>query len=228
MRRSHLVFGGLGAAVLSVAATVPAQATITQISSAADLGSATTVDWAIFGPVPSTVSTFAEEQVGPLSVHINTASGQLNLETGSTVGGFLPADTLLSQLPGNLSDPIQVGFSAPVRGVGTQIESLLSGPFTGIMDLFDTSGTLLGEVTVDATTTTDSDGSAPFIGAISDSEDISFVTFAVNNGNPTFPEAGDVAINALLFEAPVPEPATLALFGAALAGLGAIRGRKGR
>src|SRR5271154_5601191 len=94
----------LVAAVLSCFVASNAQATITQISSAAALGSALDVNFDIFGAVPSTISTFASATTGGLGIGINTASGTLNLEKGSAVGGFLPTQTLLSQLPGNLSD----------------------------------------------------------------------------------------------------------------------------
>lgn len=212
------------ALLLVLSSTSLAEAGVVQITSASQLGAYDTVDWATFGSVPGGVSTYAQEPSGSEIVDINTASGELALAPGSAVGGFLPTDTLLSQLPGNLSDPILVGFSTPVSGVGAQIESLLSGPFTGQMDVFDTGGTLLGEITVDATTTTVDDGSAPFIGAISTASDISYVIFSVNNGNPLFPKAGDVAINGLDFA--VPEPFTLSLFGAGILGAGAIRRRK--
>jgi hypothetical protein len=203
-----------------------AEASITQISSAAALGSALDVNWSVFGSVPGNVSTFAQETVGPLTVHINTASGELALDKGSAVGGFLASNTLLAQEPGDLSDPVLVGFSAPVRGVGTQIESLLPGGFTGIMDLFDAADDLLGEITINATTTSLADGSAPFIGAISDSADIDFVIFSVDNGNPNFPKAGDVAINDMLVA--VPEPATATLLGFVTLGLLGAARRRGR
>jgi hypothetical protein len=185
-----------------------------------------TVDFDIFGAVPSTVSTFASAPVGALTVDINTASGTLDLEPGSAVGGFLPTDTLLSQLPGNLSDPILVGFSVPVQGVGTQIESLLPGAFTGILDLYGAADNFLGEVTVNASTTSASDGSAPFIGAISSSADIAYVVFSVDNGNPSFPKAGDVAINDLSIA--VPEPSSLVALVTALGGLFGIAMLRGR
>src|ERR1043165_1252240 len=107
------------AALLILGRAAAADAGIVQISNASQLGAFDTVDWSIFGPVPSTVSTFAPASVGSMTAQINTAAGQLTLEPGSTVGGFLTTDTLLSQLPGNLSDPVLVGFSTPVRGVGT-------------------------------------------------------------------------------------------------------------
>lgn len=212
------------AALLILGSAAAADAGIVQINNASQLGAFDTVDWGIFGTVPSTVSTFAQAPVGSMTVHINTAAGALNLEPGSAVGGFLTTDTLLSQLPGNLSDPVLVGFSTPVRGVGTQIESLLPGAFTGFMDLYGLGNTFLGEVSVSGTTTSANDGSAPFIGAISTSFDIDHVIFSVYNGNPQFPHAGDVAINALDFA--VPEPVTLSIFGVGLAGAFVARRRK--
>ena len=224
MRHDRLVLGLVGAAAMLCGLASTAEAGIVQVFNAGQLGNTTTVNWDIFGPVPGSVSTFAQEPVGSLIVHINTASGLLNLDTGSSVGGFSPSDNLLAQVPGNLSDLILVGFSQPVQGIGTQIESLLPGAYTGIMDLYGTGGNLLDEITVSANTTAASDGSAPFIGALSSSADIDYAIFSVDNGNPSFPKAGDVAINAL--DVAVPEPLTLSLFGAGFIGVSALGRRK--
>jgi hypothetical protein len=223
MRHNRFVLSLVGAAALLCGLASTAQAGIVQVFNAGQLGTTTTVNWDIVGPVPGSVSTYAQAPVGSLIVHINTASGLLNLDTGSTVGGFLPSDNLLAQVPGDLSDLILVGFSQPVRGIGTQIESLLPGHYTGIMDLYNSGGNLLDEITVSANTTAASDGSAPFIGALSSSADIDYAIFSVNNGNPNFPKAGDVAINAL--DVVVPEPLTLSLFGAGFIGITAMRRR---
>ena len=224
MRHDRLVLGLIGAAAMLCGLASTAQAGIIQVFNAGQLGNTTTINWDIFGPVPGSVSTYAQEPVGSLIVHINTASGLLNLDTGSSVGGFLPSDNLLAQVPGDLSDLILVGFSQPVQGIGTQIESLLPGAFTGIMDLYGTGGNLLDEITVSANTTAASDGSAPFIGALSSSANIDYAIFSVNNGNSSFPKAGDVAINAL--DVAVPEPLTLSLFGAGIIAVAAMRRRK--
>jgi hypothetical protein len=223
MRHNRFALGLIGAATVLCGLASTAEAGIIQVSNAGQLGNTITVNWDVFGPVPGSVSTYAQEPVGPLIVHINTADGLLSLDTGSSVGGFLPSDNLLAQFPGDLSDLILVGFSQPVQGIGTQIESLLPGPFTGIMDLFDSGGSLLDEITVSANTTNVSDGSAPFIGALSSSANIDYAIFSVDNGNPSFPKAGDVAINAL--SVAVPEPLTLSLFIAGLIGLTAMRRR---
>jgi hypothetical protein len=74
---------------------------------------------------------------------------------------------------------------------------------------------LLGEVTEDGLANNTADNSAIFIGIGSDDAPISKLEFSLDSPNSLL---GDFAINQLAF-APVPEPASLVLFGVGTVGL---------
>lgn len=222
MSRLRILALALPVLALAASFTSASQAAIIPVTSRTSLGGNLTVDWGIFGLPGTAISTYAAAPVPPLVVHINTASGTLfrHQEGLDFTGIFMPGDQLLSQSSSNLSDPILVGFDQPVAAVGAQVQALPGGVFTGIMDVFDPSGTLLGEVTAPGNNTGTADGSAPFVGAISTSADIGFVVFSAARGNPLFPKEGDVAVNAVSVFYPVPEPASAGLLAVALLGLG--------
>ncbi|HEV2677184.1 MAG TPA: PEP-CTERM sorting domain-containing protein [Aliidongia sp.] len=227
MRFHTLMLAALATAGSICAA--PAMAGIIADTSRAQLNANNTVAWSAFGADGSTLSTPVFEPVGSESVHVASSSGQLLINQQGTTwnGNFANGDSVLFQP--NDSDSFIVGFSTPVSAVGTQIESDTFGAFTGYMDFWSTTNVLLGEVSVSGNSSSAGDNSAVFIGGQSSAADISYVTFLVNVGNPSFPKQGDLGINQLDFTTngtSVPEPLSLALFGAGLGGLGLLRHRR--
>jgi hypothetical protein len=152
-----------------------ASAAITQETSAAGIGANNSIDWSIYGPPGATVSTPEFMTVGPETVSPASSSGTVQILKEGTdfTGIFSPGDNLMDQ-PFQ-SDSTIVSFSSPVLGVGTHIQSGLSGAFTAYMELFDSANTLLGTVSVTGNNTGAEDGSAPYIGALSDTADISYI-----------------------------------------------------
>lgn len=170
------------------------------------------------GPIfPQMVTLIDHTPTGPLA--LDPASPGTVTATDSAPGATSPG---LSGSP-TFNGPISVLFSVPVAGVGLKGGSFDTVNSTTI-EAYDGNGAVLGRIT---NTTTgfelygiaDSGGASVIKGLslfITGSELIGFQIDDV-----TF-EAGDV-VN----PTPVPEPATLVLFGSGLAGLLAVaRGRK--
>jgi len=216
----------LGLVAFSVSSFVarPAHAALIQVGSRAAVGANLTVNWGVFGPAGTALSCFCSAPVGPIDVHINGSSGTLNRFDEGTdyTGNFAIGDQLLSQP--FLSDVMTVGFSAPVRGFGTQIQPLdFTGAFTAYVAVL-TNDSLNQTFMVTGNSTTAENNSAPFIGVTSTLADIIGMQFLVDIGNPSFPREGALAINRM--DVKVPEPLTLSLFSVGLAGIGAMRRRK--
>lgn len=104
-----------------------------------------------------------------------------------------------------------VGFSSPVSAVGTQIQPLdFLGAFTGFMSVFTNDGQD-ATISVAGTSTTAEDNSAPFLGVVSGTRDITGVSFFADIGSSTFPRYGSVSINRLDVRTAVPEPGSALL-----------------
>jgi len=222
MRLASLV----SAAALAVSFAAPASASILVYTSRAAfdaLGPFTPVDWSVYGPAGTSISTPEFRTVGPITVGVASSEGVLSRHDEGTdyTGDFAPGDHLLTDA-GSESDSFIVSFGAPVRGFGTQVEpDYLTGAWTGTVKLYDAGSTVIGTIAIAGARGTAEDNSAPFFGFVSSLDDISFATFVVDQTPINLPPAGAVAINTMdVLEAPVPESSSLSIAGAALLGLG--------
>lgn len=224
--------------VAAVAACVAllgsADATIVITSSRADFAHypiATTIDWGIFGPAGTLISTPDARMAGPIMVGVGSSEGVLSRHDEGTdfSGDFAAGDHLLTDA-GSQSDSFIVRFGNPIAGFGTQIESdALTGAWTGSIDLYDVSNTLISHVVIGGTRGAAADDTAPFVGILSDAGNISYALFWVDNP-AVFPgKSGSLAINRMDVVAGVPEApaAVLALGGLLLLGTRRFSGSAG-
>jgi len=126
-------------------------------------------------------------------------------------GNFSPGDELIfNSLFGT---PIIMEFDQPVFGVGANIQGSFFGRFTGVIEVFDMDGTLIERFSREGESNDNADGSAIFIGIVSDTP-IARATFAVDT---------EIAIN-MVGLVTIPAPSSLTLL--AVGGL-ACRRRRG-
>jgi len=213
---------GMIALLLASGVSQPAEAAFVQYASRATfdaLGPFVAVDWGIFGPTGTNISTPDSRIVGGITVGVGSSQGQLfRLDEGSGfTGTFAIGDHLLAD-GGSQSDTFIVRFGAPVWGFGTQIDAhYISGLFTGNIDVYSAANALLYTANFSGDNTLAQDNSAPFVGVTSSLKDISYARFFVDQTDPALPaKAGALAINRL--DVRVPEPSTFALLASAILG----------
>ena len=234
---SYRSIGMMSLCLLAVFATVdltrPANAGLVVVNSRSAfdaMGAFVPVDWGVFGPAGTLISTPASQTVGPITVGVASSQGVLARHDEGTdyLGDFAIGDRLLTD-GGSESDSFIVSFAAPVSGFGTQIEPhYIRGPFTGSIDVFSPVDVLLGTIPISGTATNAEDNSAPFFGIVSTTgADIGFASFIVDQPLPLLP-AGAVAINRLDVLLGVPEPSSLAVVALGMAGIFGFRRVRGR
>ena len=153
---------------------------------------------------------------------------QAGPDCGTFRANFAPCEALL--LSANSYDPatvISVSFAQAVAGGGAAFSSATwYGPFTATIAAYDAEGALLETWSLPGTTTGDADGSAPFLGVRRGQADIARLDFSGITpylGENRFVAIGTVEI--LGGTPPIPEPSTLLLMAAGLAGV-ALRRRQ--
>lgn len=221
MRLPRIAFAAAVSTLCAVTVARPAEAGLMVYSSRAAfdaLGPTVSIDWGVYGPAGTSISTPEFETIDGLTFHGASSEGILDRHDEGTdyTGDFAPGDHLLTE-SGSLSDTFIVGFdSAAVRGFGMQVEPFsASGAWTGRIDVFTPGDVLLGSIAIGGDKTGSEDNSAPFYGIVSDGADIGYAYFWIDQTDPNLPsEAGDIAINTT--DVLVPEPSSLAMAGAAL------------
>lgn len=143
----------------------------------------------------------------------NFVVGQNVLYSGDTNNPFAGASA------------ITVTFNTSVAGLGLQISSNFYGAFTASLQVFN-GATSLGLFNVSGVMDGSENGNAPFLGALSDSSNITRAVFTLTSNT-----GAGFGVNRLLTTdtgaAPaVPEPATLSLV--AIGALGAFAARRRR
>ena len=185
-----------------------AVAGVIQVGSQAALGANDEILWSQLGVEFTSIASPADVvSTGGLSATVTDSNGNMERRDQGTswVGGFPNGATLLWNAG---AGTLTIDFDQAVMGFGALISSDNFGDFTAQVLL----GGGLGTFSVNGNNISN----IPYLGVLSDAADITSVTFSnITNGE-------SFAIGNLDLKT-VPEPATLALMGLGLAGLGLSR-----
>jgi hypothetical protein len=250
-----MVAGGLLLAASAANATV---ATYTSASAYNNFGGLGTigisdpVDWGQFSLAQGN-GTVNNSSVSNNSV-MNTSNGEKVTATNGNAQGFtVYTNGLTTGLPSTRWDgdfangtnvlstqatSITLSFNGAITGFGIDAQTSLAGAYGFTIQAYNSSNVLLGTASASGTSTgrTSSNfGSAAFAGLTSTAGDISYVVITATGPNTG---SGFAIDTSLIYHfannhtsgggSQTPEPGTLALLGAGLAALGAVRRRRNR
>jgi hypothetical protein len=213
--------------MLAVCAIGVQAGAITGVGSRGALGANDLLQWGVTADdFTAVTSPYARTSTGGVGVSAVLAGGfTIFVQNGTAfTSNFTDGEILLTAFDinnGSINGPVTINFNTAVRGVGFNIVNLNTGAFTGTMQFFGAGNVLFGTVNVNGTSSFANDGSAPFLGGTSSLRDITRVVVSVSDS------AGSTALainqmSLLTTDPPgggeIPEPSTITLFGAALAG----------
>jgi PEP-CTERM motif len=214
--------------------------TVDFVNQRAALGGNDIIDWGTLGnaepfkQLPNSFSIQSENGLG-VSVSVPSFFGSPQplvfqtlpvpgIETNFAIGDRILFTGLSDVLfpPMTNTALLTVKFDKPVKAAGTQLAlATTRKPYNAIASAFDSDNNLLGTFSTIATSSTEEDNSAVFLGISSDTANISRLVFRTSEANVPF------GINALSFVT-VPEPgSTFALLAIAL-GAGLALKRKSK
>lgn len=213
-----------------------ANATLIQVGSAGALGANDFFDWGQVRVLDGAGNAVA--QASPQNVTSNLSrkasisdgvSFTGHIEGTDWFGNFSVGDHVL--FTGDVNDLAAaasmwtLNLNTPVAGLGLQITSSFYVAFTASLEAFN-GATSLGILNIAGVTDGSEDGTAPFLGAISNGAKIDKAVFTVTSN-----AGAGLGVNRLLTTdiaaASVPEPGTLSILAMSLIGIAAI-GRRGR
>ena len=179
------------------------------------LGSSDSANWSLFGsPYTDVVSGSSIDSQSGIVVTVSQPEYGLQImqQQNGYFGDFFPGETLLTNW--NSPFPITISFSRPIFGAGVNLEPAqvqdLPAQFSAFVTAYD-GNVWLGQFSTTGTKTTAMNGTAPFLGVLSDQANITSLTYRVavqTNG----PSTGDFAMDSISLktENPVPETSSIA------------------
>lgn len=148
-----------------------------------------------------------------------------NPPAGGWNGNFAPGDRLI--WTNNIAGAMLIDLDTSVAGLGANIQmDRLVGLFDATIEVYDAANNLLASFTIQGDSNNGHDGTAVFIGVLSDSANIDHIVLFTDQARTR--QQDDFAINQLDLltgAIVVPGPASLLLVGLGLLALGAA-GRK--
>jgi hypothetical protein len=189
-------------------ALIPAtgHAAVTVVTSRSALGT-DLIDWATTTGGPTPVGFTSAQGIAGTTT---SAGGNLQVrqQPGNFDGDFSPGDFL--EFTGFDGPDITINFNTAVAGAGAQIQANFGGAFTARITAFD--GTTSWSFTESGVSGSHNDGSAIFLGVLSDSTNLQWVRFTLDSAT-AYPQS--LAINKVSLTdsvaASIPEPASWAL-----------------